>query len=175
MLRSVLLLAFAAILASQIPYLLGLTHGGSGESAQQIDAPSSPTSGSGAAAAYASSVQLAADGRGHFNGTFKLNGKPVDGLVDTGASSVAINESTARRLGFTANGLDYRYTINTANGSTKGARVKLDRVEIGSIRVRDVDAFVLKDEALSGTLIGMTFLNRLSSFQVQGSTLRLNP
>lgn len=173
MLRSVLLLAFAAIVASQIPYLLGLTHGGKDETAQQVEVVSAPAQS--VTPASTGSVQLAADGRGHFNGTFKLNGKSVDGMVDTGASSVAINESTARRLGFTANGLDYRYTINTANGSTKGARVTLDRVEIGSIRVRDVDAFVLKDEALSGTLIGMTFLKRLSSFQVQGSTLRLTP
>ncbi len=104
-----------------------------------------------------------------------MNGKPVEGLVDTGASSIAINETTAKRLGFSSNSLDYRYAISTANGSTKGALVRLDRVEIGSIRVTGVDAMVLKDDALSGTLIGMSFLKRLSSFQVADGSLKLVP
>ncbi|MBG0508190.1 TIGR02281 family clan AA aspartic protease [Agrobacterium tumefaciens] len=118
-------------------------------------------------------VNLKADARGHFNATFRINGKSFDGLVDTGASMVAINETIARRLGYGVNSLDYKYAISTANGQTMAAYVKLDRVEIGAIRVQNVDAMVLKDNALGNMLIGMSFLKQLSSFKVSGGEMRL--
>jgi aspartyl protease family protein len=110
---------------------------------------------------------------GHYAGTFKMNGKPIQAMVDTGASLVAINVSTARRLGFSPAALDFSYGANTANGSIKAAHVVLDRIEVGSIRVRDVDAFVLKDEALSSTLIGMSFLQKLKSYSAGQRVMRL--
>ncbi|MGI2032944.1 TIGR02281 family clan AA aspartic protease [Rhizobium panacihumi] len=118
-------------------------------------------------------ISLKADGRGHFSGTFQMNGKSVEGLVDTGASTIAINETTARQLGFTANGLDFRYKVSTANGLTEAARITIDRVEIGTVRVRNVEAMVLRDKALSGTLVGMSFLTKLRSYQVQDGGLTL--
>lgn len=116
-------------------------------------------------------VRLQADVQGHFNGDFKINGRTIDGMVDTGASMVAINVSTARRLGLSLAASDFRHQINTANGSIKGAVARLESVQIGKIHVSDVDAMVLEDRALSGTLVGMTFLNRLSSFRVEGGAL----
>ncbi|WP_188079893.1 TIGR02281 family clan AA aspartic protease [Neorhizobium sp. P12A] len=118
-------------------------------------------------------VRLKADTQGHYNGDFKINGKPVQGLIDTGATYVALNETTARHLGFSGNALDYRYSVNTANGATKAAYVKLDRMEIGSIKVNDIDALVLKDEALSSTLIGVSFLKKLNSYSVEDGSLHL--
>ena len=118
-------------------------------------------------------VVLEPDARGHYQGDFKINGKPVHGLVDTGATYVSINESTARRLGFVANDLDYRYTSQTANGAAKVAVVKLDRLEIGTIKLLDIDAVVMKDESLGTTLIGMSFLKKLSSYGVESGSLRL--
>jgi aspartyl protease family protein len=168
LLRTVIFAAVAALLATQIPALI-----------QRADHPSAATIAAEAPAkampvsVTSGSVTLEADGRGHFNGTFRMNGKPVDGLVDTGASLVAINESTARKLGYSANGLDFRYTVNTANGGTEAAHVVLDRIEIGGVRVKDVDAFVLRDKALTGTLVGMSFLKKLKSFQVEGGNLKL--
>jgi aspartyl protease family protein len=97
----------------------------------------------------------------------------VQGLIDTGATYVALNESFARRLGYTGNQLDFRYSVDTANGKTKAAHVTLDRVEIGGIRVRDVEAFVLKDGALSSTLVGMSFLRKLASYSVADGSLSL--
>ena len=110
---------------------------------------------------------------GHYTGTFKMNGKPVDAMVDTGASTVAINVSTARRLGFSPAALDFRHNVNTANGSIKAAHVVLDRVEIGSIRVKEVDAFVLSDEALTSTLVGMSFMSKLKSYTAEKRVLRM--
>ncbi|TDX77758.1 aspartyl protease family protein [Neorhizobium sp. R1-B] len=167
LLRTVIFAAIAALLATQIPSMIQLA-----DQPPATTAAAEPAQPQSVAAAAGSAV-LEADGRGHFNGTFRINGKSVDGLVDTGASLVAINESTARKLGFGANSLDFRYTVNTANGGTDAARVVLGRIEIGGVRVKDVDAFVLHDKALSGTLVGMSFLKKLKSFQVQGRNLKL--
>lgn len=119
------------------------------------------------------SAVLRADGRGHFNASFRINGKPVDGMVDTGASLVALNESTARRLGLGGSHLAFRHTVSTANGKTEAAHVVLDRMEIGGIQVRGVDAFVLRDRALDGTLVGMSFLKKLTAFKVEDGAMRL--
>lgn len=116
---------------------------------------------------------LKADAAGHYRGQFKLNGKPVEGMVDTGASAVAINESTARRLGYGAAALDFRYSVNTANGRSEAAVVRLKRVEIGSIKIEDVEALVLRDQALSDMLIGMSFLSRLSSYKAERQSLTM--
>ncbi len=118
-------------------------------------------------------VTLPADAKGHFFGTFSINGRRETGLVDTGASMIAINMSAARRLGISPNSLTFNAAVSTANGVVKGAYVKLDRVEIGTIGVRGVDALVLPDTALSGTLIGMSFMNKLSSYRVEGGALHL--
>ncbi len=118
-------------------------------------------------------VRLRADSQGHYSGNFKINGKSVQGLIDTGATYVALNETTARHLGYAMASLDFRNAVNTANGQTKAAYVRLDHIDIGGIRVRDVDALVLKDEALSSTLIGVSFLKKLASYSVEDGALRL--
>lgn len=110
---------------------------------------------------------------GHFFGTFTINGRKADGLVDTGASVVAINISTARRLGVATGSLSFDAKVNTANGIVKAAVVMLDRVEIGTISVKNVEAMVLPDKSLSGMLVGMSFLNKLSSYRVENGALHL--
>lgn len=118
-------------------------------------------------------VLLEPSAGGHFFGTFTINGRKQDGLVDTGASVIAINISTARRLGVSTGSLSFNAPVSTANGTVKAARVSLDRVEIGGISVRDVEAMVLPDKSLSGMLVGMSFLNKLSSYRVENGALYL--
>jgi aspartyl protease family protein len=118
-------------------------------------------------------VRLTADPRGHFLADFKLNGRRVEALVDTGATAVAINASTARRIGLSLKNSDFRHSVNTANGETRAAAVMLDRIEIGRIHVQNIEAVVLEDKALSGTLIGMSFLKRLGKFEVENGSLLL--
>lgn len=118
-------------------------------------------------------VRLVADGRGHFNAEFKLNGRSVPAMVDTGASLVAINRSTARRIGIRLASTDFTGWAETANGRTRAAGVTIDRIEIGRVEFRNVQAMVLDDEALSDTLIGMSFLSRLRRFEVEGGALVL--
>ncbi|KQU79198.1 hypothetical protein ASD99_05500 [Mesorhizobium sp. Root695] len=118
-------------------------------------------------------VVVAADERGHFSSAFKLNGRQVDGMIDTGATLVAINTSTARRIGLSLNASDFSHEVSTANGTIKAAVAMIDRLQIGNITVNDVQTIVLDDRALRTNLIGMSFLNRLNKYQVENGTLLL--
>jgi aspartyl protease family protein len=164
--RTIFFLVSVSISATQMPALLEKLSSMQKQPAPEAVAPKpAPVS--------LGSVVLKEDKLGHFRSAFRINGKTIDGMIDTGASTIAINEATARRLGFGVNSLDFKYPMSTANGKTMAAYVKLDRVEIGAIRVQGVDAFVLKDNALSGALIGMSFLKQLSSFKVADGEMRL--
>lgn len=127
------------------------------------------------AAVTGRAVRMETDGRGHFIGEFRLNGRAVEAMIDTGASVVAINRTTARRIGLTPANSDFIHPVSTANGTTHAAPALIDRIEIGGIAVRDVQAVVLDDAALSGTLIGMSFLGKLRRYQVENGRLLLEP
>ena len=118
-------------------------------------------------------VRVAADAWGHFLADFKLNGRVVEAMVDTGATLVAINASTARRIGIKLKEADFKYQVETANGATRAASANIGNLQIGRIYVENVQAVVLEDKALSNTLIGMSFLNRLGKFQVESGSLLL--
>lgn len=171
LLRTTIFASVAVVAATQVPRLFEHMQQRQPEvvSAPQVVSPKVQT----VTSLPNGRINLKADGRGHFFGTFQMNGRGIDGMIDTGASTIAINETTARRLGFTGNGLDFRYSVDTANGRTDAARIILDRVEIGTVRVRNVEAMVLRDKALSGTLVGMSFLSKLRSYQVQDGGLTL--
>jgi aspartyl protease family protein len=139
----------------------------------QTDTPAKTTQASPAKYTASKGVIMQPGAGGHFLGTFTINGRKADGMVDTGASMIAINISTARRLGISTGSLVFNARANTANGIVKGAFVTLDRVEIGTIAVRDVEAMVLPDKSLSGMLVGMSFLNKLSSYRVENGALHL--
>ena len=104
---------------------------------------------------------LRSDGRGHFEAEARVDGRYLSVLVDTGASMIALRESAANRLGIFPSARDYSLKIQTANGTGRAARVQLSRVEIGDVVVRDVEAFVVPDEALTVNLLGMSFLSRV--------------
>ena len=116
-------------------------------------------------------VIIPADARGQFEGQFRVNDRTVRALVDTGATLVALNVSTAQRAGIKLKPSDFKHEVQTANGSTNAAAVVLESLEIGRIHVKDVEALILQDSALQTTLVGMSFLRRLERFQVQDHTL----
>ncbi|MBK8457881.1 MAG: TIGR02281 family clan AA aspartic protease [Phyllobacteriaceae bacterium] len=118
-------------------------------------------------------IRIEADELGHFSGQFMLNGRPVRALVDTGATLVAINRSTANRLGLHLSPGDFRHKARTANGAIAAAAVILERVEIGRVSVANVQAMVIDDKSLSETLIGMSFLKQLSRYAVTEGALVL--
>ncbi|WP_187969159.1 TIGR02281 family clan AA aspartic protease [Aquibium microcysteis] len=118
-------------------------------------------------------VEVAMDDRGHFSGAFRVNGTRIDAMIDTGATLVAINRSTAARIGLTLTAKDFKYKVDTANGPTLAAAGVIDTLQIGRISIDGVQAVVLEDKALKQTLIGMSFLNRLSTYRVERGKLLL--
>ena len=111
---------------------------------------------------------------GHFWAEGLVNGKRVRFLVDTGASAVALTLADAHRLGFTTADLVYSAEVDTANGKARVARVSLDSVSIAGARVPGVEAFVV-EKGLETSLLGMTYLGRLSRFEATQSSLILRP
>jgi aspartyl protease family protein len=106
-------------------------------------------------------VTLLSDRAGHFQTNVQIDGRAIDFLVDTGASSVALRESDAARLGIHPSARDYNIRTQTANGTGRAARARLNRVELKGITIYDVEAVVVPEEALSTNLLGMSFLSRV--------------
>jgi aspartyl protease family protein len=111
------------------------------------------------------SISLPRDARGHFQTEGRIDGQRIGFMVDTGASVVALNETSAAKFGLRPSRGDYNATVTTANGTIKGARTRLALVDIGGLMVRDVDAMVLPDDALSENLLGLSFLSKLKRFE----------
>jgi aspartyl protease family protein len=120
-----------------------------------------------------SATELKANGGGHFVTKAAINGNDITVLVDTGATAVALSYEDAGNAGLRPGILDFNVPVSTANGMTKAARVNIDSIEIDGIEVDDVDGLVLPEGALRGTLLGMSFLGRLSSFKVEDGILYL--
>jgi aspartyl protease family protein len=111
------------------------------------------------------SLTIPRDARGHFLTDGRIDGQRIDFMVDTGASVIALNEKSAARFGLRPTPGDYKATVSTANGTIKAAPIRLAMVDIGGLVVRDVDAMVLPDEALSENLLGLSFLSKLKRFE----------
>lgn len=126
-----------------------------------------------AAASFGGEVRLKADPRGHFVFEAAINGRKATLMADTGATIVVLTYEDAERLGLSPQGLDFSARAQTANGVSRVAPLVLDRVRVDDITVRDVPAAVAERGALATNLLGMSFLGRLTSFQVQGRELIL--
>jgi aspartyl protease family protein len=114
--------------------------------------------------------------RGH-SGDFALaahiNGARVPMVLDTGASSIVLTQEAAKAAGLPIEVLDYSVNVDTVNGRTRAAPIMLDRVAVGSLTERAVPALVLQRGRLKNNLLGMSFLNRLESWDVRGDKLRM--
>lgn len=115
-------------------------------------------------------VRKSADG--HFWAEARVQGRHVRFLVDTGASTVALTKADARRLGLEPQALTFDQPVSTAAGPTMAAAVTLDYVSVAGARIEDVEALVLED-GLDVSLLGMTYLGRLSRFEASRDALIL--
>lgn len=111
------------------------------------------------------SITIPSDKRGHFQTEARIEGQRIGVMVDTGASVVALNETSAARIGLRPARNEFKAQVTTANGTIKAARTRLAMVEIGDLVVRDVDAMILPDDALSQNLLGLSFLSKLKRFE----------
>ena len=132
-----------------------------------ISRPVTVSSGTGA------TVQVARARGGDFTVQVELNGQPVTMLVDTGASSVVLTQEAAKAANLPLDLLKYDVPIETASGRTRAAAIVIDQIAVGGIVERRVPALVSAPGDLRTSLLGMSFLNRLRSFEITGGRLIL--
>jgi aspartyl protease family protein len=111
---------------------------------------------------------------GHWWADAMVDGRAVRLMVDTGATVVALTPQDARRLGLELTPGDYSHEITTAAGPARAARVRLASLSVGAVRVPDVDAVVV-ERGLPHSLLGMSWLGRLSGFEASADALTLRP
>ncbi len=118
-------------------------------------------------------VQIRAGELGHYHAEAEVNGRPVEVMVDTGATMVALTYEDAERAGIRLKPSDFTRSVSTANGVTRVAPVVIERICIGDITVRNVAASVSERGRLSTTLLGMSFLSRLERVDMRSGVLVL--
>lgn len=133
---------------------------------------SSPAPVPAARAEFYGSAALKREDDGHYWARANMDGQFIRVMVDTGASIVALTRDDARTLGFELADLDYSYRIRTAGGEVMGAYITIESVKIGGVEVENVEAMVLQ-EGLTQSLLGMSFLGELYSYEFKGETLIL--
>ncbi|MEE2023168.1 MULTISPECIES: retropepsin-like aspartic protease family protein [Alkalimonas] len=106
---------------------------------------------------------------GHYVGTALINGLPADFMLDTGATTVAVSEQAARRLGLRKG---QRIQVMTANGIADAWRSQIDELQLGDIRLHQVDASIVPNLGGTEILLGMSALNQLE-FNQQANQLTL--
>lgn len=119
----------------------------------------------------AGTVELRASNNGHFMAPVEINGRSFNMMVDTGASVVTLSHEDARKAMLVVPPTEYKVPANTAGGVVKVALVKLNRVSIGPIVVRDLQASVLPAGINAPSLLGMNFLRALSSYEVKDNKM----
>lgn len=113
-------------------------------------------------------IRRASDG--YFWARAAVNGTDMKFLVDTGASTTALTYDDAKRLDLDPDSLDFKWKISTAGGETRGASVLLESIRVGDVEIRNVEAMVLGEE-LEQSLLGMSFLGELYSYEFQDRSL----
>jgi aspartyl protease family protein len=119
-------------------------------------------------------VELKANPNGHFETDAEINGRTVTVLVDTGATMVSMTYEDAERSGIYLRSSDFTRQTQTANGIAKVAPVTISEISIGGITVRNITGSVSEQGKLKQTLLGMSFLSRLSRVEMRSKSLILH-
>jgi aspartyl protease family protein len=127
----------------------------------------------GRASTHGRTVELARANTGDFRVGAEVNGVRVAMVLDTGASSVVLTHDAAMAAGLPLEFVKYSVNVETANGRTLAAPVTLDRISVGGIVEREVPALIAQPGQLKLSLLGMSFLNRLQSWEVRGSRVMM--
>ncbi|WKA27591.1 TIGR02281 family clan AA aspartic protease [Bradyrhizobium roseum] len=151
------LLAIVAVVAPKSPKRLTYTNG----TASDVSRHPEPVH----------TVQIRRGSNGDFAVQAKINGIAAPMVVDTGATSVVLTYETAKALGLPLELLEYNVDVQTASGQTKAARLWLDRMAIGKLVERSVQALVVPRGQMKTNLLGMSFLDRLDGFEVRADHL----
>jgi aspartyl protease family protein len=122
----------------------------------------------------ARAVQVPRGQTGEFALKAKINGVNAPMVIDTGATSVVLTWETAKAAGLPLELLEYDVDVETAGGHTRAARLTLDRLAIGKLVERSVPALVVPRGQMKTNLLGMSFLDRLESWEVRADRLMLH-
>src|ERR1700719_3132641 len=159
--RSVMVFAILALVAAGIvPRFYVGTNGATAAVPAKLAEASTSNEPSSPPANYRS-MTISRGANGHFSVEAEVDGRRMEFLVDTGASVIALRERDAARLGIHPAQREYTANVSTANGIVRAAPVELNRVDVGSLTVRNVQALVLPDDVLGQNLLGMSFLSRV--------------
>lgn len=118
-------------------------------------------------------VVLSANDYGHFHAIAQIKGQQIEFMTDTGATYVALSYETAQKLGLQPQNLRFSGRSTTANGVARVASIVLDTIRIGDISVKDVQAVVAEPGRMTQNLLGMSFIRRLSNFELNGARLTM--
>ncbi len=118
-------------------------------------------------------VSISQSANGHFEVNALVNDQRVHFLVDTGASTIVLSQSDAQKAFIDTSSLKYTIPVSTANGRAMAASVTLQEIKIGNIVRHNLQALVSQDGLLTGSLLGMNFMNSLSAYSVQRDQLIL--
>lgn len=118
-------------------------------------------------------VQIIRDNTGDFTITASVNAQDINFIFDTGANTVVLTYDDAIRAGFTPQRLNFNVLVDTANGQTTAAPIRIGKIQIGSIVRENIRGLIANKEDLRSSLLGMTFMNELTGFSVSGDTLEL--
>jgi len=119
-------------------------------------------------------VQVVRGLNGEFALQAKINGVNAPMVIDTGATQVVLTYETAKAVGLPLELLNYDVDLETAGGHTKAARLTLDRLAIGRLVERSVPALVVPHGLMKTNLLGMSFLDRMESWDVRADRLVLH-
>lgn len=119
-------------------------------------------------------ISFRADLSGHYMATAKINGQDVDFLIDTGATDVALTLEDAVKIGYQQSDLSFNAPVSTANGTAFVAPIMIDNIILGPLSVNNVRGSV-SPSGMDVSLLGMSFLNQLSGYEVKDGLLTLYP
>jgi aspartyl protease family protein len=124
--------------------------------------------------AHGSAAQVLKAADGHYWAEARIDGRAIRVLVDTGASVVALTRDDALRLGLKLTPEDFTRTVQTASGPVRAAAITLKSIAVAGAEVEDVQALVV-ETGLTQSLLGMSYLGRLSGFEATPVGLTLRP
>lgn len=119
-------------------------------------------------------ITFRADQSGHYYVRTEVNGSTVNFMIDTGATHVVFSKADAEKIGYDLDSLTFNLPASTANGIVYSAQVDISSIVVGPIRIENIDGFVNQGE-LDVSLLGMSFLNQLSGYEVRDGLLTLYP
>jgi|APCry1669190156_1035279.scaffolds.fasta_scaffold04155_5 aspartyl protease family protein len=153
------------------PNLLALTQHASSPTSALAQTPA-PIQGQ-MIKAWGQPVEIKTDQMGQFITKADIGGRRISVLVDTGATYLSLTMSDARLLGLFPRPDEFTVPVQTANGQTMAAKVKIPEVRVDHLNVRDVDALILPGDVSGMSLLGMSFLRKLGRVEVASDSLIL--